>query len=122
MPQESVDGEFLYYRKHDKADDTYRSVWRMPVGGGQETKVLDSIHTVGGYRVREKGIYFFSPPDEQGHSDICLYEFDTGKKRKIQTIEGRIGYYIEVSPDGQTILYTQYDQAGSDLMLVENFR
>jgi hypothetical protein len=27
-----------------------------------------------------------------------------------------------VSPDGRWILYTQVDQAGSDLMLVENYR
>jgi hypothetical protein len=27
-----------------------------------------------------------------------------------------------VSPDRRTILYVQYDEAGSDLMLVENFR
>jgi hypothetical protein len=27
-----------------------------------------------------------------------------------------------VSPDGRSIIYQQQDQAGSDLMLVENFR
>jgi hypothetical protein len=29
---------------------------------------------------------------------------------------------LAVSPDGRWILYTQFDQAGSELMLVENFR
>ena len=29
---------------------------------------------------------------------------------------------MTVSPEGQTILYSQYDESGSDLMLVENFR
>lgn len=36
------------------------------------------------------------------------YDFATGKTR--------------ASPDGRTIHYIQMDQAGSDLMLVENFR
>jgi len=119
VPQESPDGKFLYYKKYGKTDSSYRSVWRMPVGGGEETHVLDFVHE---YRVGEQGIYFFKPRDEQGFSDICFYEFATGKTRKILTIEGRVGDYIEVSPDGRTILYDQGDQAGSDLMLVENFR
>ncbi len=29
---------------------------------------------------------------------------------------------LTVSPDGQRLLYSQIDQSGSDLMLVENFR
>jgi hypothetical protein len=29
---------------------------------------------------------------------------------------------LAISPDGRTILYTQTDQADSDIVLVENFR
>ena len=59
---------------------------------------------------------------QAGHSDIRLYEFSTGKIRKSLTIERGISEQIAVSPDGRTILYTQLDEAGSELMLVENFR
>ena len=61
-------------------------------------------------------------PTNRASSDIRFYEFATGKTRKILTIERDISDYIAVSPDGRTILYTQMDEAGSDLMLVENFR
>jgi Tol biopolymer transport system component len=37
------------------------------------------------------------------------------------SIERSAGYPA-VSPDGRSIIYQQQDQAGSDLMLVENFR
>jgi hypothetical protein len=35
---------------------------------------------------------------------------------------GFAGSGVAVSPDGRWILYTPFDQAGSELMLVENFR
>jgi eukaryotic-like serine/threonine-protein kinase len=121
-PQESPDGKFVYYMKYNAAHGAYDSVWRMPVGGGEEIRVIDSVHPDGFYRVREAGIYFFTPVDERGRSDICLYEFATGKTKRILAIEGRSSYYIEASADARSILYSNYDQAGSDLMLIENFR
>ena len=122
VPQESPDGRFLYYCKNDQRSSPVWSVWRLPVGGGEEAKVLDSVDPAGGFRVLDQGIYFFTPPDQQGRYDICLYEFGTGRMRRILTIENPPSQFIEVSPDGRTVLYTQIDQLDSDLMLVENFR
>jgi Tol biopolymer transport system component len=118
-PQESPDGRFVYY---EKGWPSHCSVWRVPAAGGEEVMVLDSTHPEAGWTVGEQGIYFFTPADKQGHSDICLYKFATGKISKILTIERNVTYRIAVSPDERTILYAQYDQSGSDLMLVENFR
>ena len=114
----SPDGRFLYY---SKGWPRQISLWRMPVEGGEEVKVLDSMDPDGRWALGREGVYFFTPPDKQGHSDIRLYELSAGKIRKILTIERAIGSQIAVSPDGRTILYTQLDEAGSDLMMVENF-
>jgi hypothetical protein len=46
----------------------------------------------------------------------------SSKTRKLLTVERSVTYGLTVSPDGGTILYAQLDEAGSDLMLVENFR
>jgi Tol biopolymer transport system component len=118
-PHESPDGRFVYYGKGCPAPS---SVWRLPVEGGEATKVLDGVHPEALWTVGRDGIYFFAKPDEKGHSDLSIYEFGTGKTRKILTIERPVTWYVEVSPDGRTILYTQVDEVGSDLMLVENFR
>jgi Tol biopolymer transport system component len=67
-------------------------------------------------------LYFFTPPDERGQSEIHYCDFATGKVRKIQTIAARIRCSLALSPDGRTLLYSQVDDAGSDLMHVENFR
>jgi Tol biopolymer transport system component len=119
VPQESPDGKFVYF---EKGWPSQCSVWKVPAAGGEEVKVLDSTHRDAGWTVGEQGIYFFTPQDGQGRSDIRLYKFATGKISKILTIERDVYERIAVSPDERTILYGQYDQAGSDLMLVENFR
>jgi Tol biopolymer transport system component len=121
LPQESLDGRYIYYEKAVRYPEEC-SVWRMPADGGEETRVLDSTACGHAYAVWEQGIYFFTPTDKQGHRDISLHEFATGRARKILTIENPAVWAMAVSPDGRTILYTQVDEAGSDLMLVENFR
>jgi serine/threonine protein kinase len=118
-PKESPDGKLIYYSKGWPRE---LSVWKIPVEGGQEFKVLDSVNLGGRWTVGQLGIYYFTLPDEQGHSDIRLYEFSTGKIAKIVTIERKPDWDISVSPDGRTILYSQVDAVASDLMLVENFR
>jgi len=119
---ESPDGKYLYYIKGDRYPEQC-SAWRMPAGGGEETRVLDSVYCDGFWDVGEQGIYYFAKPDEKGRSEIRLYEFATGKTQKILMLDLRYAYIaLAASPDGRTILYSQFDQAGSDLMLVENFR
>src|SRR6266542_4350698 len=70
-PEESPDGKVLYY---SKGFPNVVSVWRVPVEGGEEVKVLDSVNTAGQWTVGQLGIYYFSLPDKEGHSDIRLYE------------------------------------------------
>jgi Tol biopolymer transport system component len=115
-PHESPDGKWLYYTKGWPGP---QSVWRMPVAGGEAIKVLDAVNF--GWTVGKDGIYFSTVADEKRHADLSVYEFATGKTRKIRTME-RPGGEITVSPDCPTILYTQLDEEASDLMLVENFR
>ena len=119
LPHESPDGKYVYY---SKGWPFPQSVWRVPAEGGEGTKVLDAVHPYALWTVGKEGIYFFTVPDEKRHSDLSIYEFATGKTRKILTIERPVDAFFAVSPDGRTILYSQIDEAGSDLMLVENFR
>ena len=118
MPQPSADGTFLYYSKGWPGPF---SIWRIPVDGGKMTKIIDGVSPNGQWTVGIDGIYFFATPDAKGRSEIQLYEFATGRTKKILTVERTIGTRIVVSPDGRTILYPQIDEQGSDLMLVENF-
>ena len=112
---ESADGEFVYYAKG--LFDT--SLWRRPVGGGEETEVLPSL-TGNAFALVSKGIYF-GDPNSDGSTSIRFLSFTTGKVMTVITIK-RQGYGLSISPDEKYILYTQVNQGGSNLMLVENFR
>ena len=119
VPQESPDGRFVYYEKGWPARC---SVWRMPVAGGEEVRVVGPTHAYAGWTVGKQGIYFFTPSDRRGRSDLCFYKLATSKISKFLTIERNLEPRIAVSPDDRTILYSQDDQLSSELRLVENFR
>jgi len=95
----------------------------VSIESGEETKVLDSVHPQSRWIARQEGIYYLSAPDENGASDLCLLEFGSGKVRKLLRAPRKMFRGdITISPDGRMVLYSQADEAGGDLMLVENFR
>ena len=114
-PVESIDGKFVYYARG-------LHLWKVPVQGGEESEVLKSVWATN-YAIVNRGIYFVAMPDlSQNTSSIKFFSFATGKTTAIGIILGIAGWGLSVSPDEKFLLYTQVDQSGSDLMLVENFR
>jgi Tol biopolymer transport system component len=65
IPTESPDGKTLYITRGWPHDI---SLWSIPVDGGEETKVLDSIRS--GYAIERRGIYFGRKPDNEGRSEV----------------------------------------------------
>jgi hypothetical protein len=96
----------------------YFFIWRVPVIGGEETKIVESALGQA-FVVASKGIYFVGWPDLK---TLQFLRFATGKVTTIATIKRRAEWGLSVSPDERYVLYTQNDQIGSDLMLIENFR
>ena len=118
LPVESPDGKYVYYSKRFGI----QGLWRLSVDGGEEVRVLDSFKSELGVVVND-GIYFINP-DAKDEVVMEFFDFATHKERRVARL-GKIKifpFFIAVSPDRRQILYTQNDQAGTDLMLVENFR
>jgi hypothetical protein len=119
---ESADGKFLYYTKGREVP----GIWRVPVGGGQETPVLDH-HRAGYWRawdVVAEGIYF-ATAEVPSRPVIEFFSFATGRVTQIAQLEKPIfttDQGLTVSPDQRWLVYVQIDQSGTDIMLVENFR
>ena len=121
---EDPNGEFLYYNK--RLDERETALWKIPLGGGEESEVLESV-VPRNFAVVPRGVYFMQAPDQDEPDwaySIRFLNLADGRVEIIarlpsNTVQATQG--LDVSPDGQSILYTQVDDISSDLMLIERF-
>jgi Tol biopolymer transport system component/DNA-binding winged helix-turn-helix (wHTH) protein len=116
-PLESPDGKFIYYTK--ALFNT--SVWRLPVEGGQATKLIENLSDLRNLVIVRKGIYFVPQKGTGLGSSIEFLDFATNHTKRVASFGKPSDWGLALSPDGRWILYTQVDQAGAELRLVENF-
>jgi hypothetical protein len=117
---ESPDGRRLYYTKYDAA-----GIWTVPVDGGEERPVHDLPPTGywGYWDIGRRGLYFVNP-EAKRRPAIELFNLATGRVTWIAELERLPIQWMSgfsVSRDEQSILYSQWEQSGSDIMLVEGF-
>jgi eukaryotic-like serine/threonine-protein kinase len=117
-PMESPDGKVVYYQVPDSPD-----VWKVAIGGGEETRVLGPIDE---FAVAAEGIYFIEIGRRlyvgtTGNS-LKFFSFAKGTTEKVADIKLNPQVGLSVSPDGRYVLFSQLDPFVCDLMLVENFR
>jgi serine/threonine protein kinase/Tol biopolymer transport system component len=115
---ESPDGRLLYYLKEN---EEFTSLWKVPVEGGQETQVLESV-CCQNFAVVDRGIYFIPAWKGKQSPSVQFLSFANGKVATIATLSGAAAYGLSTSYDGRWLLYSQYEPSGSDLWMVENFR
>ena len=119
----SPDGKFLYYAKGRDVS----GLWRVPVDGGEETKLFDGP-PVGGwgyYAVTADGIYY---PDisTPGKAGLYFYSFATEASTLAWSVDHEQPDHgapaLGVSPDGRSLVICLLDQPLVYIMLVDNFR
>jgi Tol biopolymer transport system component len=118
---ESWDGRTLYYTK----GATSRLLLAMPVEGGAERRVLDSVYSWF-YVPARNGIYFIARPSPEDlyRYEVRFHNTTTGKTTVVNRFEARaIRPALTVSTDGKTIIFSVIPfSANADLMLVDHFR
>ena len=113
---ESADERFLYYWNHE-------AFWRMPLEGGEETRVIEGIGEFDGWRVLAGGICLVNT--RATPAELRFLDFATNHVRLVSRVDLGIsapgGGAFTVSPDGKWVLYGRVDALDSDIMLLENF-
>jgi len=117
---ESADGRFLYFSKYEVP-----GVWKAPLGGGEETRVLDQPTGDDWWNWALTGdkIYFFDPPKGKKKAAIKFLTLSTGKITVLvveDTPTPSVG--LAVSQDGRSILFTRLVPGESRIMLMKNFQ
>ena len=100
------------------------TIWRIPVRGGEPVRVLQRVQAFSWWRVAPDGIYFVDgsvTPATVGFLDLATERVKIVTSMDLGYLVGR-PTTLDLSPDGQWILFTRVDQVESDVMLVENFR
>jgi Tol biopolymer transport system component/DNA-binding winged helix-turn-helix (wHTH) protein len=112
--KESVSGDSLFYTKREA-----RGLWMRPTGGGPETKVLDDLSTVdwGNWTITAEGLYYIRRTDDGPR--IVFRDDASGETRVAAAIPNIASPSLEVSPDGQRILYARIEGANSDLIMAK---
>jgi Tol biopolymer transport system component len=114
---ESPDGHTLYYLTRVDGE-----LWQRSLDGGAARKLIDSV-LLRNFAVTEQGIYYARRGSESMWSIRFLnLNLATGADTRIAEFTKPALLGLSLSPDRRTLLYTQVDDEGSDLMLIENFR
>jgi len=124
-PQEAADGESLYFLKNAASNWDASTLWKLPLRGGPEIRVMDDTIYALNYAVTRKGVYYipvdFGPVGVSG-SKIKFLDFSSGTSRQAASAAHWPMLGLTVSPDGQSIVDCEADMLASDLMMVANYR
>jgi Tol biopolymer transport system component/DNA-binding winged helix-turn-helix (wHTH) protein len=120
---ESADGRSLYYAKFETP-----GIYKMPLQGGEEERVLDRSGGPGwsNWALARNGIYFRDAKNDTKNNDtiivLSFFDFATGKTSTVSTLDQGGGLGLGLSADGRSVLYDGKGDAESSIMLVKNFR
>jgi Tol biopolymer transport system component/DNA-binding winged helix-turn-helix (wHTH) protein len=117
FPFESADGKWIYLCARRGG------LWKIPIGGGNGVRVMESISDYLNYVIVNNGVY--SVEESYGSNapaSIHFFDFATRKTKLVIKTGKPISLGLAVSPDQRWLLFTEVEHLGSDLMLVDNFR
>ena len=118
-PLHSPDGRFLYFVDREFGPG---SLWRLTIETDEVVKMIEEVSNSSNFKPTTEGLNYVSTRQPDGRYYVMFLGYATKSKRAVVPLTAQPAYGLDVSPDGEWLLFTQYDSRGCDLMLVENFR
>ena len=117
--EESKDGKLLYFA----ADYNNAAIYVLNIATGEQRPLADmpKLGCGNDWVLSSKGIFFVDFGQQPG---IDFFDFSSHRVTKKILLNKQPAYWggLSLSPDESWLTYSQTDEAGSDLMLVEGFR
>ena len=118
-PQESADGQWLYYAKLNAG-----GLFRIPAAGGREALILEDLPAGlwGAWALMGSKVVYATRAGDHGAppAELRVLDLETAKTRTIATLgfpsvewDGSLG----LSPDGRYALVTEVERQGSEIHL-----
>jgi Tol biopolymer transport system component/DNA-binding winged helix-turn-helix (wHTH) protein len=118
-PRESFDGQSVYFARHSGSTTTLEVASLNPTGTEFRVEGMPPLSFGANWTIVREGVYFFPAED---FLTLSYFDFASKRARPLFTVGGGVFLGTSVSPDGRDILYAQFDDARSDIMLVDGFR
>jgi Tol biopolymer transport system component/DNA-binding winged helix-turn-helix (wHTH) protein len=116
-PQESFDGHWVYF-VHGGSNMTLQMASLNPTGTESRVEGMPPLSFSANWTLVRDGVYFFPAED---YMTLSYFDFATKRVRPVFKAGG-VFFGASVSPDGRYILYAQFDDLRSEIMLVNGFR
>jgi Tol biopolymer transport system component len=113
--QESPDGGWLYFADWGSGD----SLWRMPTGGGEITRVAERIGDGTGWAPTNEGVYYWAPGTLR--PELRFINLQSHENRLVFQPTTPINPSLTISPDGRYLCFPEVERNSQELMMVENF-
>jgi Tol biopolymer transport system component len=108
----SPDGNYLYYTASSKENQLYSSLYKLPVHGGNAAQIVEDIDTAISFSPDGKRFAFVRGVPDKRENDLVVANADGSDVRVVARRPGQV-YAASLitpgwSPDGKTILFTNY--------------
>jgi Tol biopolymer transport system component/DNA-binding winged helix-turn-helix (wHTH) protein len=118
-PRESSDGKTVYFASRSEKSTLMQKGVAAAPGTESEVLGLPRLNNASLWTLSPGGIYFVST--EQPARSVRYFDFASRQIRQVFKIDRDFGTGLSVSPDGRWMIYSQVDDVGSDIMLVDHF-